>query len=169
MEESYRKEKLNMSVEIAKPEEWEEYKKIRLEALRENPEAFGHKLEHEVMSPAEGWQWDLSFDDEPFFLLKIDNNVQGLGGIRERPDFGPGSWFIYFIYVSKGVRGKGAGEFLMKSIEEEIRRRKGKKAVLVVGQDEKQEPAVALYKKLGFIRKPENDSNEWMCMEKELK
>lgn len=38
------------------PKDWEKYKKIRLEALQENPEAFGSSYEKEIAFPDETWQ-----------------------------------------------------------------------------------------------------------------
>lgn len=55
---------------------------------------------------------------------------------------------VYTLNVGRRFRGRGVAEKLMKALEEEFRARGCVEAVLQVAADN--EPAVKLYKKLGY-------------------
>lgn len=164
-------EQVDINTEIAKPEDWQDYKKIRLEALDKDPTAFGETKEKALAKEDNVWQSDLESSPDKFiYLVKNKKELLGMGGADKRDKFGEDTWFVFGMYVSALVRGKGVGGKLLNSIEAEAKSRGAKKIVLFVSPE--QSPAVGLYEKLGFKSNHEKnsaspDGRVWMYMEKD--
>lgn len=126
---------------------WKDYKKIRLEALRAEPAAFGSSYEEELELSEEEWR-------------KRMKNV--LFAVEARVPVGMMSYVfntrlktshiasIYGVYVTPKYRGRGIGGKLMDAVMEEI---KGKGGIIKVQLSVNPgcRPAVRLYKRVGFI------------------
>lgn len=137
-----------MDIEIKKlaPDRWNDLKKLRLEALKSEPIAFGSSFEEEVDAPKEEWQRRIG---NTIFAL---NNGQPVGMInyvvsnrlkmKHIAD-------IHAVYVNHGFRKQGIGNMLfsraLSLIKEHVEVRKIK---LTVNPEQTQ--AVGLYKKYGF-------------------
>ncbi|MFX1253385.1 MAG: GNAT family N-acetyltransferase [Promethearchaeota archaeon] len=137
-----------MNLEIRKIEEneWEFYKRIRLESLKEEPIAFGRSFEEETIFTEETWRARsrdvvLAFDDKkPVGLMAfiISNRVRTQHIAT-----------IYSVYVNKAYRGNKIGKKLLNFVLEEIKKNKQvRKVNLSVNPELK--PAVTLYKNAGF-------------------
>ena len=70
-------EKVNIKVQIAKLDDLDAYKDIRLESLRVNPEAFGLKLEEALARADERWMEDITLDRKFIVLAKVDDSATG--------------------------------------------------------------------------------------------
>ncbi len=141
------------AVEIIKllPEQWQRYREIRLESLREEPQAFGSTYADMEQRPAAYWQGRLvdAMQGEKSWLFFAQEGEQLVGMIGAFCDEAQEIATIVSVYVSKPGRGKGVGKALMERIISEIGAKQGiRKAVLGVNQE--QTAAVDLYRRAGF-------------------
>ncbi len=134
------------------PEEWQRYREIRLESLREEPQAFGSTYEDMEQKPDAYWQERLSAAilGEKSWLLFAREGERLVGMIGAFTDEPQETATIVSVYVSNGARGKGVGKALMEGILIEINQKESiRKAVLGVNQE--QTAAVELYRRSGFV------------------
>ena len=138
--------------EIVKEEYWEKYKNIRLDAVKDDPEAFSSSLEKELKKTEQEWRKDLSNTDDKFFVTIDDvaNNKEAVsmaGAIKAKE----GMWRLISVYTKKDFRRNGFSKEIIEKILEEIKNEKnGKEVYLFVNKSEKQDNAIKLYEKLGF-------------------
>ena len=134
------------------PDEWRLYRELRLGALAESPDAFGSVLEIEAARPDETWRQRLaagatSARDLPLVAL-VDERPAGLCWARiDEAD--PEIIHVYQFWVVPAERGKGVGEQLGRACIEWARAVGARE--LVLGVTTVNEPAVGLYRKLGFV------------------
>lgn len=168
-------------IEIVKlnPNQWEEYKTIRLEALKEDPKAFGETEEEAINKPNEAWQSRLEkvqkLKNYWMFFAKLNGELIGMLAARETnpPDAIP-TIKISGVYVASSARGEGIGKKLMLHLLKAVTKNpKWKKAKVKVFPT--QEIAINLYRSLGFeiIDKitedfPNGSTKETLVMEKKL-
>lgn len=142
-----------MTVKRVASSDWQEYKEIRLEALKNEPQAFGSSYNKENERTESEWQNKLAKSEDlngiSFFYAILKEGVfVAIGGAYQDNNK---QWNIIAIYTKKEVRGQGLGQEIFKSIINELKARKIKKAYLCVNT--LQIAAQALYKKNGFIIK----------------
>ncbi len=142
-----------MSFEIIQisPDQWERYREIRLESLREEPQAFGSSYAEMAQRPPEYWQGRLadSAQGEKSLLLFAQEGERLVGMIGAFFGEAPDAAEIVSVYASKAVRGMGVGKALMEGVLAEIGKKEGiRKAVLGVNRE--QLAAVGLYLRYGF-------------------
>lgn len=143
-------ERLHLTTEIATEKDWEDYKKIRLEAIEKEPMAFyatKNSKEKEYNRSDEEWKSDLANTDA-FVTLSKNNSVpvgmvQAISKIENKTQ-----WHIRGVYLNKNFRGGGYGREMMNLILNEIKRRGGKKVTLNVMDT--QDIARKIYEKLDF-------------------
>lgn len=134
---------------VSLPEwQWREYKKLRLEALQKDPQAFGKTYSQVAEYSDEKWQELL----QSYLCLfaKVGNEFIGMIAIelnttenlRHRGE-------IRQLYVRKEWRNKGVGEQLMNGLFSELKKLPYfRKVVLYVTKT--QLSVQTLYKNLGF-------------------
>ncbi len=132
--------------------DWKQYKEIRLEALRTNPESFGSSYEEEVRIPIGKWKDKLRNKNSIRLMAILDKNVVGILVIVFETAINLAHIaHIYSIYVKPEYRGKGISTQLMNHAINIIKSKKRiKKVKLSVVT--KQVPAINLYEKFGFRR-----------------
>jgi len=132
---------------IRLPEErWKEYRKLRLEALKAEPSAFGSSLEEESGFTEDVWR---KRTKGVLFAVSEGKPVGLLSYVFEDRVKTRHVAHIYSVYVTPKYRGRGIGNRLLKRALAEIRRnREAVKAQLSVNSLLR--PAVAMYKKAGF-------------------
>jgi putative acetyltransferase len=81
-----------------------------------------------------------------FFLARLDGQAVGCGGVALFPDFAE----VKRMYVRDAVRGKGVAQALLARIEMETRA--AGLAVLRLETGDRQEAAMRLYTRAGFLR-----------------
>lgn len=131
-----------------------DYRKLRLEALYEEPQAFGSCYKDQVDLPIDEWQkWLNNYIEGKsswmVFAAK-DNELVGMIGAYSTDETKKNqSAQIIAMYVTKDARGKGISKVLMKSLLEKlVKETLIKEVVLDVNID--QTTAVNLYKSFGF-------------------
>ena len=135
-------------IEITKlaSDRWEEYRELRLEALKQDPTAFGSSFEEEQDMPEETWQKRITnalfavSDGKPIGLITW---VQG-DRIKTRH-----TSYINSTYVTETFRGQGVGSKLMTAALDSI---KAHKEILKIRLSviASQEQAFKLYSGFGF-------------------
>jgi ribosomal protein S18 acetylase RimI-like enzyme len=137
-------------VEIA---DWQKYKKIRLEALKNDPQAFSSFFGAECKLGDEEWQERLASGlckkNKKIFIGVFDetNNFVAIGGAFTRED--AREWCVVAVYVAPECRRRGIGKVLLSAIIAELKKIGGVEK-LVLRVNRKQRPAVKLYKSFGF-------------------
>lgn len=103
-----------MDIRLLKPEDAEEYRKIRLEALKNNPESFTSSFEEEKEVPVENYEG--RFRSDVSFTFGAFENEQLIGVctlLKEQKSKLKHRANIVAMYVSPQKRGMGIGKLLM--------------------------------------------------------
>jgi ribosomal protein S18 acetylase RimI-like enzyme len=127
------------------PSEWREYKKLRLAALKQNPEAFGSTYKSNLEKPYSEWTDRLS--DPKFIMLfaRKGDELLGMAGAVLEENFA----HILSVFVIQEARGQGISKLLMKELIRKIKLNTSlRKIELQVNPIQK--TAVQLYKSFGF-------------------
>ncbi len=143
------------------PEQWPRYREIRLESLREEPQAFGSTYADMEERPDAFWQGRLSdaMLGEKSWLLFAQDGERLVGMIGAFCNETQETAIIVSVYVSKAERGKGIGKVLMEGILSEIGKKEGIcKAALGVNRE--QTAAVELYRRFGFVVTGEREETQ---------
>lgn len=133
--------------------EWKDFKKIRLAALKEEPQAFGSSYAKDAAYPDSTWQERLRDGESKksiYLFAKLEGKIIGMvmGG-RTDEDKHAHLAHIWGTYVDSKERGKGAGKKLMQRVIEELGKDADVQKICVTVNAE-QKPAVKLYESLGF-------------------
>ncbi len=133
------------------PHEWELYKNLRLQALKEESQAFSSTYEENLKEPAKMWKEKLELaqvgEKQWLSFAKQNDELIGMVGAYSRDKK---IAKVIAVYVAKEARGKGVAKMLMEDLTSNISKNKSiEKLHLDVNAD--QIPAVNLYKSCGFI------------------
>jgi GNAT superfamily N-acetyltransferase len=130
------------------PDEWSEYRDIRLAALRDAPDAFGSTYAESAARPEEWWiertRLSAASDEQAIFLAWDGGTAVGLAGtFFDGPD-----WVVVAMWVAPEQRGAGLGRLLLDAVVDFQRAQGATESVLGVvdGNDD----ARALYERYGF-------------------
>lgn len=134
---------------------WQEYKEIRVEAIKTNPEAFANILQDVLSDPDKKWQGFLELSkklDGELMLFALDDSDQVIGMLGaywvQKPKL-KHIGNVFGVFVKPEFRGKGIGTNMLMELIKELRKvPQLKKLKLEVVADEI--PAIKLYKKVGF-------------------
>ena len=134
------------------PEQWQRYREIRLEALREEPQAFGSAYTDMEQKSPEYWQGRLAeaAQGEKSWLLFAQEGERLIGMIGAFYDETQETARIIAVYVSKAERGVGVGKALMEGILFKISKKIGIRKI-ALGVNQEQTAAVKLYQRFGFV------------------
>jgi ribosomal protein S18 acetylase RimI-like enzyme len=128
----------------------EEFKKIRLEALQKEPQAFGDDYENLKNKKENYWRKQLTNKKQVWYGVFDETNLVGIGSIK----YAKKRVFTHIahlsgIYVKPSHRGQGIGRILFeKRVEEAFLNSKVIKLKLIVNIN--QTNAINLYKSCGF-------------------
>lgn len=139
-----------ITIEVLKPAQWEEYKKIRLEALQSDPLAFGATYGDEVKRPDEKWLADLEEERAKYYVIRVDGDVVGMasshlhlgGNVSHLAN-------LHRVFVKPEFRGRGLGYMLLQRIIDDLHTNVATVKVRL-SVNAVNESAINLYKKLGF-------------------
>ena len=146
----------NITIISLAPTRWQEFKLLRLEAVQQDPSAFGSNYSEEVIYEDDVWEKRLktSYNRDGFMMLcaEFEETLVGMmgGGWSQRLNTKHVAT-IYSVYVRSSMRGKGIGSQLLHALLDELATIPHiEKVNLTVTLD--QAPAIALYEKFGFQR-----------------
>ena len=143
-----------MNIIKLEPSRWEEYKNLRLEALKKEPTAFAASYEEKVGKEDEYWQNQLKkfqeAEEDSMWFAEVNSQLVGLTGwYRSNTEKLRHSASVYAVYVKPEYRGKGIAKELIKKVLDEIES-KPEIVKIDLNVNTKNETAANLYKKLGF-------------------
>ncbi len=125
----------------------EAFRRIRLEALREEPLAYASSYEDWAALSEEDWRDRMS---EPVFLAFLVDEPVGLAGLmRQRPGKMVHRASIVMVYVRKSQRGTGVADLLVDAVVEEARAMGIVQLELAVTAENR--TAVRFYERKGFV------------------
>ncbi len=163
------------------PESWEQYKNLRLEAVQEDPLAFGLTYEEYSDYPDEFWKNHLEKsvkgqDSWIFFAQVKDELIGMLAADRVNKKRMSHLSHIHSMSVKQGYRGKGVASMLMEALLNKLTQQEDL-LIAQMGVASSQNAAVQLYKKFGFeivgtrkkVFRYGNDFYDEILMEKELR
>lgn len=136
------------------PERWKEYKELRLEALKNDPQAFGQKYVRAADFPDSYWidhlKNTMSKNSLLVYFAENNGNLIGMMGAffpvsKTEKDYAR----VFSVYVNKDFRGQGISKKLQDYLLSKLRKIKGLKKVIVM-VNKQQQKAVNLYLKGGF-------------------
>ncbi len=132
------------------PAEWELYKALRLETLREEPQAFNSKLEEVSAYPDLYWQEALADPNDIYAFAKCNAHIVGVMklSLSEKGE-AENVAVIHGAYVSRDYRGLGIGKSLLSFLINSVKKNNGIN-VLKLWVKESQTSARHLYEKEGF-------------------
>ncbi len=121
---------------------------IRLEALKDTPEAYGSTYEESLRWTSR--QWRKVAKTRNYFLGECQGVVRGMasGGYNEDR---PGTWWLYSMYVSPNERGTGLAQQLVDEVVAWARGEGATELHLHVGS--RSARARSFYTKLGFVER----------------
>ncbi|MFY9782445.1 MAG: GNAT family N-acetyltransferase, partial [Acidimicrobiales bacterium] len=94
-------------------EDWSALRDIRLESLRDTPDAFGSTYEGTLHFSIRRWR--AMAEDLVFFLAERDGDVVGMvsGGMNDQH---PGTHWLYGMYVTPAARGSDTAPQLVGAV-----------------------------------------------------
>jgi RimJ/RimL family protein N-acetyltransferase len=136
------------------PDDWAEYREIRLAALTESPEAFGSTLARSQQYTEQVWRSHLT--TAVTFAAERENDRRLIGIASGLPTATEGAAMLIGMWVSPDARRQGVGEALVRRViawaEEQGYRHL--ELDVTVGNDR----AERLYEQCGFTRTGGKDS-----------
>jgi ribosomal protein S18 acetylase RimI-like enzyme len=129
------------------PERWKDYRRLRLEALKSDPSAFGSSFEEEEALTEDEWRKRIP---NALFALSDDNPIGMIGFFSNTRLKTKHAADIFGFYVRADHRGRGVGTRLLQQALVQIRKNKGILKVKLAVNPE-QRAAVKLYKRAGFV------------------
>lgn len=127
--------------------EGERLRAIRLRSLRDAPDAFGSTYEENAERSTSDWNEQVG--TLPTFVAVKDGSDVGM--VRGAPDHTRADigWLIS-MWIAPEARGQGAGDLLIGVVIEWARDSGLRQLMLDVGDSN--EPAIGLYRRMGFER-----------------
>jgi ribosomal protein S18 acetylase RimI-like enzyme len=141
---------MEYQIKLAQNQDWQKYKKIRLETLQEEPYAFSSSYDEVLKYPDQKWQEILSDEHSTYLYICYGDEVIGVGRITfNDPEEPLGTAYIGGVYINKLHRGKSLGRKLLLELLNKASLNSDVK-VVKLEVTENQLPAINLYKSLGF-------------------
>jgi ribosomal protein S18 acetylase RimI-like enzyme len=137
-----------VQVRRLEPPEWVAFRDIRLRALADAPEAFGGTLAGESAQSDADWQAKADPKGGAIFVVDgADGLVAMVMGGQAPTDF-PGAAALFSMWVDPSIRRSGLGIALIDAVKAWAIEQGY--SVLGLGVTTTNEPAIALYRRLGF-------------------
>ncbi|WP_432092381.1 N-acetyltransferase family protein [Streptomyces sp. bgisy100] len=139
-----------VSLRVLTVDDWPLWRDVRLAALAEAPEAFTARLADWGRGGEEQWRARLEMPGAHHVVALLDGRAVGVA--RGIPD-GRGGCELRSVWVGPEARGHGVGDRLIEAVETWARQSGA--GVLRLAVIPGNEPAVALYRRNGFVPTPE--------------
>jgi ribosomal protein S18 acetylase RimI-like enzyme len=139
-------------IEILGPEQWREYREIRLKALQTDPTAFGESYEREKEVSEQEIRQRLSNPNYRAYISRIGNKVVALViSTMERPQHVEHMAKIHSVFTDPEFRNKGVGSKLLERVLDDLHKNLIT-ARVALSVNSEQEAARKMYEKLGFVQ-----------------
>ena len=134
-----------LKIKTLKPEQWKDFRSIRLEALQTAPEAFGTRYEDMVDQPETKWREWLGADYGLKRFAYVGDEVIAMAGVFYEETFA----HIIAVYTKPAYRGKGVSGVILTSLIDQIKA-EGKVSRIQLEVNQTATGAIRSYEKLGF-------------------
>jgi ribosomal protein S18 acetylase RimI-like enzyme len=135
-----------IKIEKLNEDRWQDFRDLRLEALKTEPIAFSSSYEEEQLLPESVWRESIK---DVLFAVSDNKPVGMVGNFRNNRIKTNHVCEIYGMYVRREYQGQGIGNKLMAAVLEEIQKLKGVTKIKI-GVNPTQKAADHLYQKYGF-------------------
>lgn len=140
-----------LRVRAFKPEEWSQYRSVRLRVLKDSPDAFGSTYEMAVTYPDESWKnrlQDLSIKTDLALAAFDGDEAMSLAWGRIDPET-PERADLYQMWSSPDIRRQGMAHKMLDAVIDWARQQGADYVILgvTVGNS----PAEKLYLRAGFV------------------
>lgn len=137
-------------IELARigPEDWREFREVRLASLAEAPDAFGSRYDEWADADEERWRSRLT-DVSLTIVARAGGRPVGVvsGAPSDGTDGGPAGLELISLWVSPGQRGSGLTRRLIDAVVDEAAGQ-GRRTFLMVRDDNLR--AIRAYERAGF-------------------
>jgi ribosomal protein S18 acetylase RimI-like enzyme len=138
-----------MTITKLPPAYWQDYKKLRLEAIKNSPQSFISTIEETNKETQAEWKNKIK---NMFFALDDENNLIGMiGCYKEKAEKLQHVANIVSFYIKPEFRRKGLGKEMIKTAID-FAKTKLEVQKIQLGVITTQTPAYELYKSVGFIK-----------------
>ncbi len=165
-------EKIAVTVGLATPEDWQNYKNVIIEAFTSHPEAFSEKQLADAVSRTDD-QWKAGFSNsENSFAVLAKAGEEAIGAVGARRTRLEGVWFGTSLYLSPKfqIDRFSTVRKMLEETEAELRSRGARKVFLYLKEGEGRERIKKLYERFGFKTGgiPEQQAEGYIYMEKDF-
>lgn len=127
------------------PDDWRQFKEIRLKGYQTDPQAFGGAVVKDATGDESFLRERLTREDRFFFVAEENNIFVSIAGAKKIEN---GDWHLIAVYTIPEFRGKGISKKVCELVIEEIKLMGIEHMCLEVNIDQKN--AVEQYKNMGF-------------------
>lgn len=140
-----------LNTRILGQSDFEQWNKVRTEALDFEPMAFGRSNEDEQPRRKPFFENNIDRDDRFILGLFDGEELIAIGGFyRHEPIKAFHKGTVWSVFVREQHQGKGLGRRLMEEVIAEAKKMKGLESILI-GVSSNNPKAISLYRNLGFI------------------
>jgi ribosomal protein S18 acetylase RimI-like enzyme len=137
---------VTLTIHRVTPDDWRSHRALRLEMLKDAPEAFFTQYDDVAGFDEDTWRQRIATQ---FHLqARLDGDPVGSVGLWDDPETPSDAATLVAMYVTPRARGTGAGERLVQAVLDEAAARGRARVVLEV--TETNGPARRLYERMGF-------------------
>jgi ribosomal protein S18 acetylase RimI-like enzyme len=136
-----------ITLNVITPDEWPQWRELRLRALAEAPYAFGSRLEDWQDAHEARWRQRLSLPDSYNLIARLDGRPVGM--VSGVPAEEAGAAELISMWVAPDLRGRGVGDALITAVARWARERGARELRLDVVAGNAS--AIALYARHGFV------------------
>ena len=129
------------------PDDWRDWRRLRLAALADSPEAFSSKLSDWTADGDREDRWRSRLSSVPFNLLAVVDGAEVgmVSGARPAAEEAE----LLSLWVDAGARGRGVADTLVEEVLSWARQDGAVRVVLGVRAANR--PAISLYRRHGFV------------------
>ncbi|HEU4330821.1 MAG TPA: GNAT family N-acetyltransferase [Lapillicoccus sp.] len=137
---------MTLTIQRVTPDDWRSHRDLRLEMLRDAPDAFFTQYDDVVGFDEDTWRERIA--TQFHFQARLDDDPVGSVGMWDDPETPSDASTLVAMYVAPRARGTGTGERLVQAVLDEAAARGRSRVVLEV--TETNAPARRLYERMGF-------------------
>lgn len=157
-----------ISIITLTPDDWQEYKNIRLETLKREARAFHSRYEDSLAFSDQYWKGRLSDQNEIHLFARCGGKIIGtINAALKNEGEDESTAEIHGFYVNADYRGMGIGTLLIETLIEKIKE-KAEISRIRLWVKETQLSARHVYESIGFVF-VERAGEHALVMEKWLK
>ncbi len=136
-----------LEVVAVTPDDWRSHSRLRLDMLRETPDAFW--TTYAEVADLDEWGWRIRIAGQRHLQARVDGVSVGSVGLWDDPDEQPGTTTLIAMYVVPDARRRGVAVRLVQAVIDDAQRR-GQDRVRLEATSSNS-PAIELYARMGFV------------------